>query len=131
VRRSPPKHPRLATSSHVHGPVNPRCKTRGELCAGVPKFFRWLAERYPLTLQKYQDGAGVAIDNLYLDMNGIIHNCTHANEAKVDATEEEMVHRIFLYIERLVRIAKPQKVLFMAIDGATCSMLAVFRDCCH
>ena len=86
--------------------------------AGVPRFFRWLTERYPLTQEKLADVASVDIDNLYLDMNGIIHNCTHANEARVDATEEEMVRKCFLYIERLVRIAQPQKVLFMAIDGA-------------
>ena len=51
-------------------------------------------------------------------MNGIIHNCTHANEARVDASEPEMIRKCFLYIERLVRIADPKKVLFMAIDGA-------------
>jgi hypothetical protein len=84
----------------------------------VPKFFRWLTERYPLTQEKLSDVSTVEIDNLYLDMNGIIHNCTHANEARVDASEDEMVRKCFLYIERLVRIARPQKVLFMAIDGA-------------
>ena len=61
----------------------------------------------------------VDIDHLYLDMNGIIHNCTHANNAaKATASEDEMMHLVFQYIERLVRIAKPNKLLFMAIDGA-------------
>jgi 5'-3' exoribonuclease 1 len=86
--------------------------------AGVPRFFRWLTERYPLTMEKLDDAATVDIDNLYLDMNGIIHNCTHANEERVSASEDEMIRKCFLYIERLVRIARPQKVLFMAIDGA-------------
>jgi 5'-3' exoribonuclease 1 len=87
--------------------------------AGVPKFFRWLTERYPLTQERLSDTSSVKIDNLYLDMNGIIHNCTHANEARVTASEEEMIRKCFLYIERLVRLANPEKVLFMAIDGAT------------
>lgn len=84
----------------------------------MPKFFRWLTERYPLTQDKLTESSSVDIDNLYLDMNGIIHNCTHANEARVDASEPEMIRKCFLYIERLVRIADPKKVLFMAIDGA-------------
>lgn len=91
-------------------------------CAGVPKFFRWLAERYPLVLQKVS-AEPVEIDHLYLDMNGIIHNCTHANNAaKATASEDEMIHLVFQYIERLVRIAKPKKLLYMAIDGAPPSL---------
>lgn len=63
---------------------------------GVPKFYRWLSERYPLINQKIGDasllpefGTGVrcgalmglscSADNLYLDMNGILHNATHGD----------------------------------------------------
>ena len=58
------------------------------------------------------------IDNLYLDMNGIIHNCTHANDPTLKLTETEMVVRIFTYLDKLIQIIKPKKLLFMAIDGA-------------
>ena len=57
------------------------------------------------------------MDNLYLDMNGIIHNCTHGNDPNVKLKEEEMVVKIFDYIDRLFSIAQPQKLLFAAIDG--------------
>ena len=60
-------------------------------------------------------------DNLYLDMNGIIHNCTHGNDPSTKLTEAEMVVRTFNYLDRLVQIAKPQQLLFMAIDGAHAS----------
>jgi hypothetical protein len=50
------------------------------------------------------------IDNLYLDMNGIIHNCTHANQREVKLTEDEMVVKVFGYLEKLVQIVKPRKV---------------------
>ena len=58
------------------------------------------------------------IDNLYFDMNGIIHNCTHGNDPKRKPTETEMLLKIFDYLDKLVHIVQPQKLLFLAIDGA-------------
>jgi len=88
---------------------------------GVPKFYRWLSERYPQINLLLSDRSILPeIDNLYLDMNGIIHACTHPNDADVSATLtlREMMLAIFRYIDRMVtEIAKPKKILFMAIDG--------------
>lgn len=47
---------------------------------GVPKFYRWLSERYPLINQAIDETTLLPeYDNLYLDMNGIIHNATHVS----------------------------------------------------
>ncbi|KAI1823136.1 exoribonuclease 1 [Xylaria intraflava] len=86
---------------------------------GVPKFFRWLSERYPAISQLIAENRIPEFDNLYLDMNGIIHNCTHkdSSDASFRISEDEMFIRIFNYIEHLFGKIKPKKLFFMAIDG--------------
>lgn len=105
---------------------------------GVPAFFRWLTKKYasvvvpckedkarvdPTTGDKIPvdttqpNPNGVEFDNLYLDMNGIIHPCTHPEDRPAPKNEEEMMLIIFEFIDRLFAIVRPRKLLYMAIDG--------------
>ncbi|EPQ31496.1 uncharacterized protein PFL1_00831 [Pseudozyma flocculosa PF-1] len=86
---------------------------------GIPKFFRFMSERYPLISQLIEDNKIPEFDNLYLDMNGIIHNCSHPNDsdASFRITETQIFLGIFSYIEHLFYKIKPKKVFFLAIDG--------------
>ncbi|KAK3077720.1 hypothetical protein LTS18_009485 [Coniosporium uncinatum] len=86
---------------------------------GVPKFFRWLSERYPAISQLIAENRIPEFDALYLDMNGIIHNCTHKESDSIThrMTEDQMFIAIFNYIEHLFGKIKPKKLFFMAIDG--------------
>ncbi|KAF8901650.1 XRN 5'-3' exonuclease N-terminus-domain-containing protein [Gymnopilus junonius] len=108
---------------------------------GVPALFRWLSKKYPKIIFPVveeeetkipgEDGEtitvplnitspnpnGMEFDNLYLDMNGIVHPCTHPEGKPAPATEEEMMIEIFTYTERVVNMVRPRRLLFMAIDG--------------
>ena len=60
----------------------------------VRQFYRWLSERYPKINQVITNEALLPeFDHLYLDMNGIIHGCTHPNHLDVSdvLTERDMV----------------------------------------
>lgn len=56
-------------------------------------------------------------DNLYLDMNGIVHPCSHPEDRPPPKDEEEMMMEIFKYTDRVVNMVRPRKLLMIAIDG--------------
>lgn len=57
-------------------------------------------------------------DHFYLDMNGIIHQCTHPNDDEIAVEDNnEMFARIFYYTDRLFRIVAPRSLMFLAVDG--------------
>ncbi|KAG6460815.1 hypothetical protein O3G_MSEX012236 [Manduca sexta] len=86
---------------------------------GVPKFFRYTSERYPCLNELVKQYQIPEFDNMYLDMNGIIHNCSHPDDSNPHfrITEEKIFQDIFHYISILFQIIKPKKLFFMAIDG--------------
>ncbi|UKK02617.2 exoribonuclease [Theileria orientalis] len=106
---------------------------------GVPTFYRWLCNRYPRVpkdlVDKYndreldlsdEDQVGLDLlspnpngefDNLYLDMNGIIHPCCHPENMEQPESEEIMFKCILEYIDRIFYMVRPRKLIYLAIDG--------------
>jgi 5'-3' exoribonuclease 2 len=77
---------------------------------GIPAFAKWLFNKYPKVISsvieespRTVDGEEIPIDysapnpngeefdNLYLDMNNIVHPCTHPEDRPAPDTEDEMM----------------------------------------
>lgn len=98
---------------------------------GVPALFRWLSQKYPKIISPVIEDEEVEgrpfdynspnpngeLDNLYLDMNGIVHPCSHPEHKPAPTTEAEMMLDVFQYTNRVVNMARPRKVLMIAVDG--------------
>lgn len=102
---------------------------------GIPAAFRWLSSRYPKIISPViedqpvtmPDGTiipvdttrpnpnGEEFDNLYLDMNGIVHPCSHPEDKPAPKDEEEMMLEVFKYTDRVVNMVRPRKILMIAV----------------
>lgn len=102
---------------------------------GIPAAFRWLSTKYPKIISPViedqpivlEDGSVVPVDatqpnpngeefdNLYLDMNGIVHPCSHPEDKPAPKDEEEMMIEIFKYTDRVVNMVRPRKLLMIAV----------------
>jgi 5'-3' exoribonuclease 2 len=96
---------------------------------GVPSFFRWLHDNYPLSLHDYVEEAaeldepwppnpnGIEFDNFYLDFNQIVHNATHPSGRPAPVDRDAMVAAVCAAVDRLVAVVRPRKLLVIAFDG--------------
>lgn len=98
---------------------------------GVPALFRWLQTKYPKIIEHVIESPnnendkdllapnpnGMEFDNLYLDMNGIIHPCCHPDDSPPPSGEEEMLQNIYDYIDHIFSLIRPRRLLFLAADG--------------
>eukprot|EP01062_Namystynia_karyoxenos_P081624 TRINITY_DN9004_c5_g1_i1.p1 TRINITY_DN9004_c5_g1~~TRINITY_DN9004_c5_g1_i1.p1 ORF type:complete len:1007 (+),score=289.56 TRINITY_DN9004_c5_g1_i1:76-3096(+) len=103
---------------------------------GIPAFFKWLIHKYPKTLVPAReepmgvdkDGNpvppdlttpnpnGIEFDNLYIDMNGLVHPCCH-DCVPLPKTEEDMMFRIFSVLDEVIGVVRPRKLIYLALDG--------------
>ncbi|KAJ2780466.1 5'-3' exoribonuclease 2, partial [Coemansia javaensis] len=103
---------------------------------GVAAFYRWLVRKYPRVqthvieekptslngIEIPVDATkpnpnGVELDNLYLDMNGIVHPCCHPQHKEAPETEQDMMLEVFKCLDRVFSMIRPRKLVYMALDG--------------
>ena len=59
------------------------------------------------------------VDNFYLDANGILHKSTHGDgpEDILGGQDGDMFIRMCSYIDNIVQLVRPKRLLYIAIDG--------------
>lgn len=75
---------------------------------GIPGAFRWLTENYDVV----GFDPKLPIDNFYIDMNGIIHPVSRGLH-----NEDQIIAAVINRVKYLVSVARPHKLLYLAIDG--------------
>ena len=106
---------------------------------GIPKYFKHITSKYPNVIVSTNDES-IKIDNLYFDMNCLIHPCVrnvmknnsnlvnqHNTISKTSKYnndenfytdfENKIYNEINLYLNKLINIVKPNKLVYLAIDG--------------
>ncbi|CAF0868349.1 unnamed protein product [Adineta ricciae] len=91
---------------------------------GIPGFSSWLDEKYPSIITpctqengKASDDNRIQVDNLYLDMNEIIHSCFDSDDSSTVKNEDEIIEAVFRHIDEIVSVLHPRKLIYMALDG--------------
>ncbi|EDR22159.1 5'-3' exoribonuclease, putative [Entamoeba dispar SAW760] len=97
---------------------------------GVPSFFAWLTKKYFGITNDCKRGSsienddlsspnpnGVEYDNFYIDLNGLIHPCYHPTDRQTPETNVDVFVLLTQYIDYMIDIVRPRKLLYIAIDG--------------
>lgn len=101
---------------------------------GIAGFFLWLKQYYSQCIQNIpQPVVDAALkhkslpdsvatqfryDNLYIDMNGLLHPCCHDSFPLPEPkSEEEMFQRMFDQLDLLVKVVRPRKCFVLCVDG--------------
>ena len=84
---------------------------------GVPGFYRWVTQRYPLIRHRMNDPSRPKIDYFYIDFNCIIYNALRSISLSSGGTLEQLFNEVCRYLDLLVQTVKPQVLIFIAVDG--------------
>lgn len=79
---------------------------------GVPSYFHWLIKRFEDEILKPCSEPN-HLDKLYLDLNCAIHPAVK----EPGLSRSGMYHAVGEYLDNILQVANPQKLVYIAIDG--------------
>ena len=93
---------------------------------GVPLFFKFLTQKYPDIIKKYDKNL-LKINELFFDFNGLIHPaCSKARSEYLDNTNtnysedilySKMLKKIKDQTDNIINITDPSDYILLAVDG--------------
>jgi 5'-3' exonuclease len=92
---------------------------------GVPGLLHWL-QKYTNTqtslIKSYNSkhdnsNNNPRFDNVFIDLNCILHPCTHPEGQLPIENEEKMIERVLRYLDLMFCQLNPRKLMYIAVDG--------------
>ena len=84
---------------------------------GVPYFLKFVKEKYPLSFNTLDYIFNPNFETLFIDFTQIIYQNLHYFNNFQTIHSKEVGIKIFRYIDLLVYLIKPSKILYIAFDG--------------
>ncbi|CRG99939.1 exonuclease, putative [Plasmodium relictum] len=98
-----------------------KVKNRENKIYGIPRMYKWLTSYYPTVREELiNNEKQKSVDIFYIDMNGVIHHCTHANKERLPIYDEhQLFSNILQYLKSLFYLIKPKKLIYIGVDGVS------------
>jgi len=80
---------------------------------GIPRYFKFIKGRFPLTVKAANlEECTKIYHHLYFDVNNLLYG-------RISNTTSHYVlfYRLFSYLDRIYKFARPQETMFLAVDG--------------
>ena len=85
---------------------------------GVPNLYRFISERYPLSIHSLTSLYQSKIDKLYLDATTVFYRIIELeNSLPHQMGPQEVFDAVFCYLDNIIRSVAPRQLVYIAFDG--------------
>lgn len=89
---------------------------------GIPSYFKKIIDDFP-DIIKTKSFLNINFDNLFVDFNGCIHNCSNnlkslnTNFKNTNDFEEQLIKDVIKYTDEIFNFINPSSLFYISIDG--------------